>query len=197
MRGPKMKSHPYPRFPFIRIFVLLVAGLIAGAAASPQTPHNMADMQPVPPPEQLPVPVRMEGIGNSHITIKATPEAQAWFDQGLSLLHDFWQYESQKAFEQAIRVDPSCAMCWWGLAQAESYRNSSSEAYGKKALAEAVRLKGHGSASDKLYIEAALVEADAKDDDSKAAVAIYRKLVKKYPHDTQARIFLAESLCDG
>lgn len=166
-------------------------------SAAQEASHNMADMEMIPPPEQLPVPVKMDGIGNSHIAIKASPEAQAWFDQGLSLLHDFWQYESQKAFEQAIRVDPHCAMCWWGLAQAESFRNSSSEAYGKKALAEAVRLKSYGSASDKLYIDAAQAESGDKEDESKAAVPIYRKLVKKYPNDIQARIFLAESLCDG
>jgi tetratricopeptide (TPR) repeat protein len=157
----------------------------------------MADMQAVPPPEQLPVPVKMQGIGNSHISIKATPEAQAWFDQGLSLFHDFWDYESRKAFEQSIRVDPDCAMCYWGLAQAEGFRHMDSQVYGKKALAEAARLKSHASASDKLYIEAAQVEENAKDDDRTQATAIYRKLVKKYPRDTQARIFLAESLCDG
>jgi tetratricopeptide (TPR) repeat protein len=157
----------------------------------------MADMETIPPPEQLPVPVKMEGIGNSHIAIKATPEAQAWFDQGLTLLHDFWEYESQKAFQQGIRVDPNCAMCFWGLAQAEGMRHSDTEVYGKKALAEAVRLKSHAGAADKLYIEAAQAETEAKDDDSKAAVPIYRKLVKKFPHDPQARIYLAESLCDG
>lgn len=157
----------------------------------------MAEMQGVPPPEQLPVPLKMNGIGNSHIAIKATPEAQAWFDQGLSLLHDFWDYEATKAFEQAIRVDPNCAMCYWGLAQAEGLRHTDAAAYGKKALAEAVRLKNHASASDKLYIQAAQAESDAKDDDGNAAVAIYRKLVKKYPRDTQARIFLAEAVSDG
>jgi tetratricopeptide (TPR) repeat protein len=157
----------------------------------------MADMQAISPPEQLPVPVKMDGIGNSHIAIKATPEAQAWFDQGLTLMHDFWDYESAKAFEQGIRVDPNCAMCWWGLAQAVGLRHSDAAVYGKKALAEAVRLKSRGSASDRLYIEAAQADADAKDDDSKAAVAICRKLVKKYPHDTEARIFLAEALSDG
>jgi diaminohydroxyphosphoribosylaminopyrimidine deaminase/5-amino-6-(5-phosphoribosylamino)uracil reductase len=83
---------------------------------------TMADMQPIPAPEQLPVRQKMTGIGNSHIAIKANAEAQAWFDQGLSLLHDFWDYESAKAFEQAIRVDPQCAMCYWGLAQAEGMR---------------------------------------------------------------------------
>jgi tetratricopeptide (TPR) repeat protein len=157
----------------------------------------MADMQLVPPPEQLPVPVKMEGIGNSHITIKATPEAQAWFDQGLNLLHDFWEYESQKAFEQSIRVDSQCAMCWWGLAQAEGLHHSPAWEYAKTALAKAARLKGHASGSDKLYIKAAQAESAAKDDDHAQATAIYRKLVKKYPRDPQARIFLAESVGDG
>src|SRR5580693_2349296 len=126
--------------------------------------HSMSDMQPIPPPEQLPVPIKMTGIGNSHIAIKATPEAQAWFDQGLSLLHDFWDYESAKAFEQSIRVDPQCAMCWWGLAQAE-FMHGAGDAYGKKAIAEAVRLKNHASGTDKLYIEAVQAAFDAKGDD--------------------------------
>src|SRR5579875_3024208 len=72
--------------------------------------QTMAGMHAIPPPEQMPSPVKMTGIGNSHITIKASPEAQMWFDQGLNLMHDFWDYESTKAFEQAIRVDPKCAM---------------------------------------------------------------------------------------
>ena len=155
-------------FPCLQFSAALLAGLLAGMTsthAQAQQPHNMADMQAVLPPEQLPVPIKMQGIGNSHIAIKATPEAQAWFDQGLNLLHDFWEYESQKAFEQGIRVDRDCAMCWWGLAQAEGFRHSDAKAYGKKALAEAVRLKGRAGASGRLYIEAAQAEEDAKDDD--------------------------------
>ena len=104
--------------------------------------HNMADMQPVLPPEQLPAPIRMTGIGNAHIAITASPEAQAWFDQGLNLMHDFWDYESVKAFEQSVRVDPNCAMCWWGLAQAEGFRHSPRQVYGKQALEKAVQLEG-------------------------------------------------------
>src|ERR1700747_1026159 len=119
MSGSPTRSQPIRSLPQVRIAAVLAAGLLAGSPTFPQAPHSMGDMEAVPPPEQLPAPVRMEGIGNSHITIKATPDAQAWFDQGLSLLHDFWEYESAKAFEQAIRLDPKCAMCWWGLAQAE------------------------------------------------------------------------------
>jgi hypothetical protein len=158
---------------------------------------GMADMQPIPPPEQLPAPVRMTGIGNSHIAVKSSPDAQMWFDQGLSLLHDFWEYESAKAFEQAIRVDPNCAMCYWGLAKAEVSRGDEAEAYGKKALAKAVALKGHAGSAGKMYIAAAQAEADAKDDDRSGEVAILRRLVKKNPKDIEARIFLAGAVGDG
>jgi tetratricopeptide (TPR) repeat protein len=154
----------------------------------------MPEMEAVAPPERLPAPVRMTGIGNGHIGIKATPEAQVWFDQGLNLLHDFWDYESAKAFEQAVRVDPQCAMCWWGLAEAEGFRGGAQSVYGKQALAEAARLSRHASGTDKLYIEAA--EADQKGD-SKGAVRLLRKLVKKAPKDLEARIFLANSLGEG
>ena len=157
----------------------------------------MSGMRPIPAPEQLPAPIKMSGIGNSHITIKATPEAQQWFDQGLSLLHDFWDYESAKAFEQAIRVDPKCAMCWWGLAQAESFRGDDAKVYAKRALAEAVKLKDDASDTDKLYIEAAKAEQDADGKHSENAVAIYRKLVSDDPHDIEARIFLGEEVGDG
>jgi tetratricopeptide (TPR) repeat protein len=158
---------------------------------------GMAGMLPIPPPEQLPVPIRMTGIGNSHIAIKANPEAQAWFDQGLSLMNDFWDYESQKAFEQSVRVDPNCAMCWWGLAQAEGIRDGDNKVYGARALAEAVRLKNHADGAGKLYIEAAQAYSVAKEGDNAQEVAIWRKLVKKYPKDIEARIFLAETVKNG
>jgi tetratricopeptide (TPR) repeat protein len=158
---------------------------------------GMSDMQPIPPPEQLPVPIHMTGIGNSHIAIKASPEAQVWFDQGLSLMHDFWDYESEKAFEESVRVDPKCAMCYWGLAMALDFRHSDAMAYGKKALAKAIELKGHAGAEGKLYIEAAQADSEAKDGDDSRSTEILRKLVAKNPKDVEARIFLAEAVGNG
>jgi tetratricopeptide (TPR) repeat protein len=181
----------------VALGALMTLAFCRPASAQMGNMPGMADMQPILPPEQLPAPAKMTGIGNSHIAIKASPEAQAWFDQGLSLLHDFWEYESAKAFEQGIRVDPNCAMCYWGLAKAEESRGDEAEAYGKKALAKAVELKGHASSADKLYIEAAQAGADAKDDDRISEIAILRKLVKKNPKDIEARIFLAGAVGDG
>ena len=176
---------------------LLALALCLPAVAQMGNMPGMADMQSIPPPEQLPAPVKMTGVGNSHITIKASPEAQAWFDQGLSLLHDFWDYESAKAFEQAIRVDANCAMCYWGLAKAEMSRGDESDAYGKKALKKAIELKGHAGSAGKLYIDAAQAGSDAKGDGRSNEIALLRKLVKKNPNDIEARIFLAGAVGDG
>jgi tetratricopeptide (TPR) repeat protein len=171
--------------------------------------HSMgAEMKEIPPPEKLPVPIRMTGIGNSHLAITATPEAQLWFDQGLNLLHDFWDYESERAFQQAIRVDPKCAMCYWGLNQALMFRRGQANAYSQQALAAAVRLKNQASKSEQLYIEAAVAANDAAKNSTNAAapgqqpedekeIAIWRRLVKEYPTDLQAQIFLSGSVHDG
>jgi tetratricopeptide (TPR) repeat protein len=156
------------------------------------------------PPEKLPPPQKLTGIGNAHIRITATPEAQVWFDQGLNLLHDFWDYESVRAFEQGIRVDPNCAMCYWGVYHAELFTHSNAKYYARQALAKAVALKSHASKAERLYIEAsaAAEAADNSDKDEKSKrdtkeVQLYRKLVKANPKDLQARIFLANALSDG
>jgi len=154
-------------------------------------------------PDKLPPPQKLTGVGNAHIRITASPEAQMWFDQGLNLLHDFWDYESTRAFEQGVRVDPQCAMCYWGLYHAELFRHSSSRYYANEALSKAVSLKRHASKSEQLYIEASAAESadksakSGKRNGDSQQVQIYRKLVKHDPKDMQARIFLAEALTDG
>ena len=164
--------------------------------------HSM-DTREELPPEKLPPPQKLTGIGNARIHITATPEAQMWFDQGLNLLHDFWDYESARAFEQGLRVDPQCAMCYWGLYRAEIFTHSNSKYYADLLLTKAVSLKSHVSKSERLYIEASAAgdaekfsKRDKHPEDSQE-VQIYRKLVKREPKDTQARIFLAEALGDG
>ena len=186
------------------IAALLSLGLVAGAAAQNAVSSHSMDMHEEVPPEKLPPPMKLTGIGNAHIRITASPEAQMWFDQGLNLLHDFWDYESVRAFEQSVRTDPQCAMCYWGIYQAEQFRHSNSKYYSHQALAKAVSLKRRASKAERLYIEAsAAAEADdnagVQSDDSRNSkeVQIYRKLVKQNPKDMQAQIFLAEALSDG
>ena len=97
-------------------FALITVCLIVGHAQRITAQIGMnchpMDTREAVAPEKLPPPQKFTGIGNAHIRITATPEAQMWFDQGLNLLHDFWDYESVRAFEQSVRVDPQCAMCY-------------------------------------------------------------------------------------
>jgi tetratricopeptide (TPR) repeat protein len=188
-------------------------GLLAACLMLSQTPraaaqtgmsgHSMGERDELPP-EKLPVPQKMSGIGNAHIQITATTEAQMWFNQGLNLFHDFWDYESLRAFEQGVRVDPQCAMCYWGIYQTETQSHSTARYFANLALSKAVSLKNHVSKPERLYIEAgaaheaalSAAKQDGKPDLSKE-VQVWRKLVKNAPLDTQARIFLAEALVDG
>src|SRR5207302_2736188 len=64
-------------------------------------------------------PSLMDGIGKTHFPITTSvPEVQQWFDQGHTLLHLFWYYEAERAFRWCIKLDPDCAMAYWGLARA-------------------------------------------------------------------------------
>ena len=188
------------------IATVIITNALWAAVASAQATacHSGIQMKALPAPESLPVPVKMSGIGNSHLTITAAPEAQAWFNQGLTLLHDFWDYESERAFEQGVRVDPKCAMCYWGLYQALMFRNGETNAYTAQALANAVRLKPHVSKHEQLYIDAAAasdaavnVAKSEEDPDNTKEIAIWRQIVKQYPSDLQAKLFLAGTLRDG
>ena len=57
------------------------------------------------------------GLGVHHHAITTTnPETQRFFDQGVNLLFGFNHAEAIRSFKEAARLDPDCAMCWWGVA---------------------------------------------------------------------------------
>src|SRR3954452_10373474 len=69
------------------------------------------------PDFELPTPPLLEGLGQAHIPVSThVTLAQAYFDQGLRLLHMGWGPEPRRAFAEAARRDPQLAMAWWGLA---------------------------------------------------------------------------------
>src|SRR5262245_26013030 len=103
----------------------------------------------------------MEGIGKINFPITtAKPEVQSWFNQGVALLHSFWFYEAERSFRWALKLDPACAMCYWGLSQAADER-------GPAFLKEAIKRKDKVSERERLYIEA--WEAQAQSDLPKEA----------------------------
>ena len=60
-----------------------------------------------------------ENLGNHARAITTlSPGAQAYFDQGLRLAYAFGRHDAQQSFVAAMRNDPQCASCRWGLAWA-------------------------------------------------------------------------------
>src|SRR5215831_3442696 len=182
----------------LRTVVLALLSPVLPVIAQMNMAGHVMEIQDEIPPEKLPPPVRISGIGNAHMEITATPEAQMWFDQGLNLLHDFWDYESARAFQQAVRVDPQCAMCYWGLYRAESFYHSTSQGHAGRAIAQAVALKEHAGARERLYIDAALARDKAMHGANSHSPPsqeqdLLRKIVADYPEDRQARIFLSNA----
>jgi tetratricopeptide (TPR) repeat protein len=58
-----------------------------------------------------------DGLGNFHRGVTTSSrEAQAYFDQGMRLLWAFNHDESSRSFARAAQLDPTCAMCFWGVA---------------------------------------------------------------------------------
>src|SRR5947208_4026943 len=60
-----------------------------------------------------------QGLGSYSLKITTdSPEAQRYFDQGLGFLHGFNHRAAIRAFQQAAKLDPKCAMAHWGVALA-------------------------------------------------------------------------------
>jgi len=168
--------------------------------------HQMPANTPIAAPETLPPAVKLSGIGNLHFPVSSkNPETQAWFDQGINLVFDFWDYEASRAFEQAIRTDPNCAICHWALSESLGIHNKEVEGYAHDELTKAIALRSKADKREKMYIDAAQAEsgsitgkyASRGEDGENASKAILRQIVHKYPKDITARLLLAEALQDG
>lgn len=82
------------------------SALRAGQAYAQTLPGDMNAPPPLVP-----------GLGDAHLDITTTsPEARQFFDQGLRYNHAFNHGEAIRAFRQAQRLDPQCAICYWGEA---------------------------------------------------------------------------------
>ena len=61
-----------------------------------------------------------DGLGEVHFPITTSnPQAQRYFDQGLGFAYGFNHAAAIAAFRAAQRLDPDCALCFWGEAFAQ------------------------------------------------------------------------------
>lgn len=139
--------------------------------------------------------VKIPGTGDVHLEVTTrSPEAQAFFDQGLGQLHGFWDFEAERSFRQAAAIDPDCAMAYWGMAMA----NFKNDKRGKEFIAEATTRKDKATAAEKMWIDGlAAYFKDTKLDAKKRLRDFVRSLEKiatKYPDEVEAQAFLLKQI---
>ena len=173
----------------MRSGLLLLVLTLPSLAQMDMAGHSMGVENQIPP-EQLPAPKKMSGVGNQHMKVTANRKAQMWFDQGLNLIYDYWDYESARAFEQSIREDPQCAMCYWGLYQAESFYHGLSQGYAAPAMQKAAALESHASARERLLIDVTVAAEGARTPADRAKAAeLSKTLQHDYPDDVQVKLW--------
>jgi tetratricopeptide (TPR) repeat protein len=171
----------------------LLAALVAGACSS----ASPAD----------PVAPLYDNLGSYHHAITSTSlEAQRFFDQGLTLSYAFNHAEAIRSFRQAAALDPSCAMCYWGIAfalgpniNAPITEEAAREAW--QAMEEARRLAPGASPREQAYIDAlgrryAADPAAPREPLDRAYAEAMREIVARFPDDLDAATLYAQSLMD-
>jgi tetratricopeptide (TPR) repeat protein len=136
----------------------------------------------------------LKGWGNVHCVVSTTKDSvQFYFDQGLSFYFGYHFTEALASFKEAGRLDPTCAMAYWGQALAMGPFYNTYVYKMKSEVPEAVaamsqRITGV-SPKEKLLIEALkkrysddLTNADRQKLDRAYALAL-ADLENKFPDD--------------
>ena len=157
-------------------------------------------------PEPDPVPL-YDNLGDHHYGITtANPTAQAYFDQGLRLYYAFNHAEAIRAFDEASRLDPGCAMCRWGTALAlgpniNAPMDSVAGVAAYAAIRDAMARQDGATERERALIEALATRyaevppADRAALDSAWAAAI-GAVAARFPEDLEAVTLHAEALMD-
>lgn len=130
-------------------------------------PTTVAPAAPTPVADSVPL---YDDLGRHHrpVTVR-TARAQAYFDQGLRLQYAFNHGEAIRSYREALRLDPGCAMCWWGIALAHGPNINAP--MGPEAALEAWNAIHHA-------LEAAEAEAGGRTAAGGSATAVERELIE-------------------
>jgi len=147
------------------------------------------------------------GLGTVTYKITTANErAQAYFDQGLRLAYAFNHGEAQRAFRMAQKLDPDCAMCFWGEALVLGPNINLPMQEDAMAPAFAVAQKAKALAGKVSPREQALIGAlttrygsdpkAARPAFDKAYASAMAKVAAQYPDDDEIATFYAEAVMD-
>lgn len=194
-----------PRAPLTLAILAALSTRSVPDAVAHTSQHDPRALAAAPLTADRPLAPELEGLGDHHHPVTtASDRAQKFFDQGLKLTYGFNHQEALRAFKEAVRSDPDCAMAYWGWAlvlgpnlNLPMRPEVVPQAF--EAIQKAVALKKKASERERDYIDALATrytddpQADRAPLDAAYAEAM-RKLHQKYPEDNDAATLYAAAL---
>jgi tetratricopeptide (TPR) repeat protein len=209
MRNPvDPRRGTYSRSVALAIALTFVLSLVS-VPSSAQTPvhkhYDVPEEATKPAPSGALAP-RLQNVGKHTFTVTCQAgNAQQFMNQGLNLTYGFNHAEASRAFAEAARLDPHCAMAYWGQAFAlgpniNAPMDPATEPQARALIDKAIALKSHVSERERAYIDALSVRYTGKAEDRAAADQAFagamRMLHEKFPDDLDAATLYAEALMD-
>jgi tetratricopeptide (TPR) repeat protein len=142
-------------------------------------------------------------FGKVHFATSCNETAQRRFDRAMRYQHSFWYAESKEIYQETIKVDPECAIAYWGMALAllsnpHIPTPAPNLPLGLAAI-EKAKAVGAKTERERDYVDAlSVMYVDYDKIPQQARVQSYLKkmeaLAAKYPDDDEAQIFYAITL---
>ncbi len=150
----------------------------------------------------------LKNLGNFERKITtSSAEAQHFFNQGLTLHYGFNHEEAIRSFKEAARLDPKCAMAYWGEALSlgpninDSFPDEDREKQAYAAVQKARELKTGSSETEQALIEALAPRySQGKPKDRKPLNLAYAKAMtavyRRFTNDPDVATLYAEAVMD-
>ncbi len=146
-----------------------------------------------------------QNLGTLHYSVTtSSPQAQAYFDQGLRLYWAFNHVEAGRSFAEAERLDSACAMCAFGqaLALGPNINAPMDSAAGAEAWTHVLRAQGLAAGAqewERAMIAGLIRRYDPSAPRASADSAWAQSIgavADRYPDDPELQSLAAESLMD-
>jgi len=192
--------------------ILLGAALLLSTLATSAQPqatvhqHYAKDAHTAQPAADGRLAPRLQSLGNHKFPVTTkSAEAQRFISQGMNLSFAFNHAEAGRAFAEAARLDPRCAMAFRGQAlvlgpNINAPMDPSDEPRALALIGQALALRAGASERERGYIDALAKRYDGLAEHRAARDSAYaeamREHSRRFPADLDAQALWAESAMD-
>jgi tetratricopeptide (TPR) repeat protein len=190
---------------FLLLIAVVTAGILSTGWLAAAKTDSKDDVQSTAVPGQI--APRLQNLGDHKFPVTtSSARAKLFFNQGMMLTYGFNHAEATRSFREVARLDPNCAMAYWGMAlvlgpNINMAMAPQAEPQAYELIQKAVALKKYASDKERAYIDALAVRysGEIKPDRSaldRAYTNAMLDLHNRYPADLDAATLYAEALMD-